>query len=146
MKAFLTAGIATSSASGVALFGQGPLLDPGVGSVIGNVGIVGILIWHLWYHTSHSYPRMLERFAAEQQSLRDAFSKEQEAIRHAFLEEQRMHREHTSRETMELRNMLIETLRGMRVAVHDVKDTAQVAVTKAAEAVEQVKRERGNSS
>ncbi len=137
------AGTATLTASGVAFYGQGPLLDPGVGSVIGNVGIVGILIWHLWYHTSHSYPRMLERFAEEQQRLRDAFSKEQEAIRGAFLEEQRMYREHSSRETMELRNMLIETLRGMRVAVHDVKDTAQVAVTKAAEAVEQIKQNRG---
>jgi hypothetical protein len=143
MKELLLYG--SAGATGVLLGQTGPLLDPGIGSVIGNVGIVGILVWHLWYHTTHSYPKMLAQFAAEQQLLRDANAKEQkelrdifdrvqEANRRAFLEEQRLLREHTAKETDELRRMLLQTMQAMRVAVHDVKDTAQTTMNKVAEA------------
>ena len=100
-------------------------MDPGIASLIGNLGVVGILVWHLWYHTTHSYPRMMDKFADEVEKIRAAFSHEQV--------ESRNYHEH---QTNELRSMLIQSMQAMRTAVHDVRDTAQTAINASAVATE----------
>lgn len=97
------------------------LVDPGMGSLIGNLGVMGVLIWHMWYHTTKTYPGMLDKFGAELDKIRETFAREQSAARV----------EH-DRETNELRNMLYQNMQAMRTAVHDVKDTANTAITKVA--------------
>lgn len=113
---------AVVAATAFKLFAQSgtPTIDPGMGSLIGNLGIMGVLVWHLWYHTTHSYPKMIDKFATEQEKARVLFQTEQRELR-----------ESNAREQNELRNMLIQTMSAMRTAVHDVKDTANTAITKA---------------
>lgn len=111
-------GSGTLALTCVPVWGQGgPLLDPGLGSLVGNIGIVGILVWHLWYHTTHSYPRMMDAFRQEIESIRQRAAEDLAAVRDSFHKEQG-----------ETRAMLIETLQAMRRAVHDVRDTAQATV------------------
>ena len=77
-----------------------------------------------------------QTFTSEQSGLRESyrsvidgmrttFSAEQSLMRQSFATEQVAARSHCEKETAELRNMLIENLKGMRTAVHDVRDTAQ---------------------
>jgi hypothetical protein len=132
----VAASVALLTATGIRLVAQTGALDPTLGTLIGNLGIMGVLVWHLWYHTTHSYPQMLSKFTEEVDKLRDAFQREQEA-----------QRSFASRETAELRNMLIQNLQAMRVAVHDVKDTAQSvmsqsALTRAQAAAEETKGQK----
>lgn len=89
----------------------------GLGTVVSSVGIVGVLIWHLWYITTHTHPQMLKDFALELAKLRDDREEERAAA---------------AKETAELRAMFIQHLQSMRTAVHDVKDTAQTAINKVA--------------
>jgi hypothetical protein len=112
------------------LFAEGMAVDPGLSALIGNLGVIGVLIWHLWYHTTKSQPMMLERFAAEQKEMRVAFEREQKAQRDAH-----------DRQMEELRSMLIQVMAGFRTAVHDVKDTAQVAVAKSELAAQRPRKE-----
>lgn len=114
------------------LFAQTPILDPGIGSLIGNIGIVGILVWHLWYHTTHSYPKMLDKFSEEVEKIRVSFQREQQEQRNHDQAQREADRSHDEKEKSELRSMLIQNLQAMRTAVHDVRDTAQAAVIKAA--------------
>lgn len=113
------------------LFGQVTALDPGLSSLIGNMGIMGVLVWHLWYHTTHSYPKMMDKFSSEAEKLRGAFQTELQSLRETFRQEQTDQRAYSTRESAELRSMLIQTLQSMRTAVHDVKDTAQTAINRA---------------
>jgi hypothetical protein len=122
------------------LIGQSAGFDPAIGKLLGDLGYVGVLVWFLWYHTTHSYPQMMAKFAEEQKAMREAFEKEQAAQRLVFQQEQAAQREFASGENRELRNMLIENMRAMRSAVHDVKDTAQKVFTKADLAMEQMKQ------
>lgn len=105
-------------------------LAPGMTGLIGNLGIMGVLVWHLWYHTTKTYPNMLTQFKQEQEESRNTFLKEQDQSRAAFLREQQMLRDHCHDELTELRGMVIQTLTSMRVAVHDVKDATQSAILK----------------
>jgi len=57
--------------------------------------------------------------------MRTTFAAEQGLLRQAFSTEQVAARSHFEKENAELRTMLIENLKGMRTAVHDVRDTAQ---------------------
>lgn len=129
------------------IFGQATNLDPGLVSLIGNLGIMGILVWHLWYHTTNSYPNMIAKFSKENEELRKAFAEEQAKQRAAekdnqasLAAERQREREEDAKEKADLRQMLFETMRSMRVAVHDVKDTAQTVVAKADQAIETAKR------
>lgn len=124
-------------ASSLRMIGQSPALDPTIGSLISNLGIIGVLIWFLYYHTTHSYPQMLDRFSTELDKLRKTFEDDQSKQRDAFLVEQAAQRLFASTETKELRTMLIQNLQAMRSAVHDVKDVAQETVNKARAALEQ---------
>lgn len=108
-----------------------PILDTGLGTLLGNLGIMGVLVWHMWYHTTKTYPMMLDKFSAEVGEMRKSFANEQTALRAAFLTEQAAARDSSARETAELRNMLFQNLQAMRTAVHDVKDTAQTAINRA---------------
>ena len=124
---FLTAG-----ATWLKLFSQGVVsqggvfadaglsVDPGIGSLIGNLGIMGVLVWHLWYHTTHSQPKMLDKFAAEQEKTRIAFATEQASSR----------AEH-DRRMDQMQAMLMQALAATRTAVHDVKDTVNSVMLKA---------------
>lgn len=82
-------------------------------------------------------------FKEEQSGLRDSyrsvidgmrttFAAEQGLLRQTFSTEQVAARSHCEKETTELRNMLIENLKGMRTAVHDVRDTADQFIREAA--------------
>ncbi len=89
----------------------------GLAALVGNLGVVAVLVWHLWYITAHAQPRMLKDFADELEKIREARELERQA---------------SAKETSELRAMLITYLQGMRSAVHDVRDTAQTAINKVA--------------
>lgn len=123
---------------------EGVSMDPGIGSLIGNLGIMGVLVWHLWYHTTHSYPKMLDKFAEEQKLSRESFDlaidrqekiflAEQEKMREAFDRALATQRAHDAKEQAELRAVMIQTLQAMRTAVHDVRDTSQQTMNKVAE-------------
>src|SRR5688572_16624391 len=114
--------LAVPAACGLKLLAQSPVIDPGVGALIGNVGIVGILVWHLWYHTTHSYPKMLDKFGLEVEQMRKTFQQEQREAREHDEREKKEQREHAERQANELRAMLIQNLQAMRTAVHDVRD------------------------
>jgi hypothetical protein len=103
--------------SSASIFGQ--VAPDGIVALVGNMGIMGVLVWHLWYHTTHSYPRML-----------DTFTKELGHMREAFVSEQNATRSFHDRQSTELRSMLIQNMNSMRTAVHDIKDTAQAVVSR----------------
>jgi hypothetical protein len=114
------------------LFGDtGMTVDPAVSALVGNLGVVGILIWYLYYHTRHTYPDMLKKFADE----RALDRVEAEKTRQSF-----------ERENGELRDMLIQTFKEMRTAVHDVKDTAQSAIIKTEQAATRAEMARESKS
>lgn len=73
-----------------------------------------------------------ESYRGLMDSMRVTLNAEQAALRQAFTSEQAAARTHYEKENSELRNMLIETLRGMRTAVHDVRDTANEFILKSA--------------
>lgn len=108
----------------------GPSIDPGFASLLGNLGVIGVLVWHLWYHTTKGYPNVVATFAAEAEKQRKVFADEMQAERL----ERKLERDQSARELAEMRGMLINVLQGMRTAVHDVKDTAQTAINRAAAA------------
>ena len=130
--------IVPALAFGFKLFAQAtpvPAIDPGLGSLIGNLGVVVVLAWFLYYTTTKSQPDMLKQFAAENEKSRA----EREAERISDEKESNAWRGAKEREMNELRSMLIQSLQDsaltrqdMRIAVHDVKDTAQTAVNQAA--------------
>jgi hypothetical protein len=112
------------------------VIDPGFGGFIGslgNLGVVGILVWHFWYNHTHTNPHMVDMLSANVEKHVAGFGDQTERLREAFAREQNELREHNSRETGELRSMLIQNLNEMRRAVHDVKDTAQLAMNKTTE-------------
>lgn len=131
----------------VALFAQdtgGGPMDPGIGSLIGNVGVMSVLIWYLWFNTTRTYPEMQrnfrdearqarDAFVLEQQSSRQAFLTEQAQLRESFLREQRESRSHDERVQAELRVMFSQLAEKFRLAVHDTRDIAQVSLNKVTE-------------
>lgn len=121
------------------LFGivaQLPTIDMGLGTLIRDIGIVAVLIWYLYYHTTRTYPNMLKEFSLESEKMRTAFHAEQAAQRAAFETEQNANRVANEAEKAELRSMFVQALKEMRTAVHDVRDTAQVTMTTAKEAIQ----------
>lgn len=127
--------------------------------LIGNAGIVGALIWYMWHRTTKSDPAMLKTFAdqleaerkswevrfeeqrtnseARHEKTRETFEKQVERMRDIFekqVEKMReatdKERQHSARETAELRGVMLEMARNMRVAVHDIKDSANAAILK----------------
>ena len=119
----------------------GDKVDANIGALVGNLGIMGVLVWHLWWTTTRTYPEMLAKFQSETSAMREAFDREQaelrgvfdreqRTMRDAFLAEQKAQRDHNSQVQSELRTVLIQHMQAMRTAVHDVKDTAQVTLNK----------------
>lgn len=107
-----------------------PVLDPGLANLVGNLGVVAVLVWYVIYDVRVRTPSMMATFAKEQEASRIAFHTEQTAIRAAFAIEQQALRTQYNQEIAEYRQMLRESLHSMRNAVHDVKETAQVVVTR----------------
>jgi hypothetical protein len=115
------------AAAGLRIIGQAaPMIDASLTTLIGNLGVIGVLIWFLWYNTTKSQPQMLEMFSGEISKIRA---------------DREMERAASARETTELRNMIMEVLKGMRSAVHDVKDTAQTTMNKVALAKAEMERQ-----
>ncbi len=107
---------------GAGVIGQMPGgIDINIGTLVGNLGIVGVLVWHMWYHTTKTYPMMIDRFSVEAEKLRTTFEKEQEASRRS-----------AEKEMTEMRSMLMQNLTATRTAVHDVRDTAQGVINRIA--------------
>jgi len=114
----------------------------GLGTLIGNLGVVAVLVWHLWYITTQAQPKMLKDFADQLEKIRLAREEERKATDRDHDKE----REASARETAELRAMLIQILQGMRTAVHDVKDTAQSAINKVTlEKLQQTQRDQATN-
>ena len=136
--------VVVAVATGLKLFAQQTPegnVDANIGNLVGNLGIMGVLVWHLWYHTTRTYPEMLKNFREEATSLRQAFQEEQAESRQAFLDEQARMREsflkeqkesrdHDERIQAELRSLYIATAKEFRMAVHDTRDVAQVAINR----------------
>lgn len=116
-----------------AVFAEGLAIDPALSALIGNLGVIGVLIWHLWYHTTKAQPEMLRNFTAALKEGVDSHEREQKATR-----------EFHAKEMAEMRVMFLQALASFRTAVHDVKDTAQVVVTRTALADERAKQSGGN--
>lgn len=158
---------AATTIFGLSVIAQTSAIPPDIGSIIGNVGVLGALVWFMYYVTSIAQPRMLDKFTAEQKELREAyrleaqaarqmfdahlvamretfakeqaamraaFAQEQAALRAAFADEQAKMRLHYGDEARQMRDLLAEALKGMRTAVHDVKDTANTAIQKSSAA------------
>lgn len=117
-------------------------IPPGLADWVGNIGIVGVLIWHLYY-SSQAMPKMLDAFSKEAAAQREANRVDREAERESnrvqreadramFRQEQEALRSHSSKETAELRGMLIRSFEEGRRAVHDMRDTAQQVVNQVA--------------
>jgi hypothetical protein len=121
-----------------------PMIDPAIGTLLGNLGIMGVLVWYLWYDTTKSRPKMLDKFSEEQEKIRQTFATEQQALRLTFAAEQSALRDANAKETRELRAMLIETMKGFRTAVHDVKDTANQAILKTEQTAARAEQAKGN--
>jgi hypothetical protein len=126
-------------------------LDPSIATLIGNGCTVAVLAWYVVYDVRVRTPLMLTAFQKEQEEMRATFAREQEEMRKAnwqvvdsirltfqqeqnssrqvFVAEQTAQRETYQREMGETRQMLFETMKSMRTAVHDVKDTAQTLMS-----------------
>lgn len=125
-------------------------IDTGIAALIGNGVTVAVLAWYVIYDVRVRTPGMLKTFSeeteaqrvafkadmelirrtfeTEQTASRIAFLNEQNATRQAFSQDKTATREHFEREVSEYRTMLFDNMKAMRQAVHDVKDTAQLAV------------------
>lgn len=149
MRLFASLSPLFAGATAVVLFADATAagIDPSMTTLVGNIGTVAVLVWYVVYDVRVRTPKMLEAFAKEQAEIREAFDTEQastraahlqivDSIRHTFAAEQATarqvfaaeqaaQRETYHREMGEIRNMLFETMKAMRVAVHDVRDTAQ---------------------
>lgn len=149
MRLFSTITPALAGTTGAMILAQATVagVDPSIATLIGNGATVAVLVWYVIYDVRVRTPMMLSTFAKEQaeirktfedeqiesrkthlaaiESLRQTFSQEQSTARQAFTIEQSAQREAYHREMVETRQMLFETMKAMRTAVHDVKDTAQ---------------------
>lgn len=127
-------------------------LDPSLANLIGNGVTVAVLCWYVVYDIRVRTPNMLNAFTTEQDEIRKAFKEEQKGSRETFKteqkesrqnftvmldtimrenrDEQRQVREKHSEEIAEWRKMVLDNMHAMRTAVHDVKDTAQLAINR----------------
>lgn len=127
-------------------------LDPSIANLIGNGITVAVLAWYVIYDVRVRTPAIVNTFAKEQEDLRQTFKDEQAGSRETFKYEQtemrknftvaidallRDNREDQARlreahagEIAQWRNMVLDNMHAMRTAVHDVKDTAQMVLTK----------------
>ncbi len=138
---------------GLVLFAQAtPPIDSSIISLIGNGVTVVVLAWYVIYDVRTRTPSMLAAFqqelaesrdsfekeksedrqehAAVVESMRTAFLMEQAELRKTFATEQAQSRAQFSSENESLRKMLWDSMQAMRIAVHDVKDTAQGLMNK----------------
>ena len=123
------------AASWLGIIAQSPLpaLTFDIGAIVGQLGVVGVLVWYLWYKTARADPKKDEHHSKEIEALRLAFAAEREADREANKEEIKTQRDADAQEKRELRSMVVQMAASMRTAVHDVRDTAQQTITKVAE-------------
>ena len=127
-------------------------LDTGVAALIGNGVTVAVLAWYVIYDVRVRTPGMLDAFKKETaemratftatlEEVRKSFEKEQADSRLMFISEQNASRQNFTqvtaasdtrhdREVSEYRKMLLDNMDAFRRAVHDVKNTADLAVKK----------------
>lgn len=138
-------------------------IDPNVANLIGNGVTVAVLAFYVIFDIRVRTPNMLAAFAKEQADIRATFKQEQlesrgvfketfDAMRNTFLAEQQalraenrddrvQIRQRHAEEIAEWRKMLNENMQAMRIAVHDVKDTASVAINETKLAVKRQTKE-----
>jgi hypothetical protein len=114
----------------VILLGQATNMDPGILSLVGNGVTIVVLAWYVFYDVKTRTPNMLAAFHAEQKATRAEYREIIDGMRVMFLSEQAGLRAQYDRQLEELRQILFDTMKSMRVAVHDVKDTAQTLMSK----------------
>lgn len=119
---------------------------PGWLSVViqtGSFGLVayGVIYGLPWMYRTISDDRQREQlaFSASLKEVTETLDKavdkltaDMREMRGTFEREQHASRDFTAKETAELRSMLIQNLTAMRVAVHDVRGVAQMAINKSA--------------
>lgn len=106
------------------------MLDPALGAILNSLGVTGVLVWHFWYHTTKSYPELQRKAAEQVQGAQDRAAAIVEKLRETFEKETRSQREYYGMQIRELQSMVLQLGQAMRVAVHDVKDTANAAILK----------------
>lgn len=95
-----------------------------------GAGLLGaVLAWLLLVHLPGK-DKQLQGFVEAKDAQIRGFVAEVAALRLTFTDESEKQRQLFDRKTTELQNMLMSTLQAMRTAVHDVRDTAQVAINK----------------
>jgi hypothetical protein len=57
---------------------------PGLPNILSSVGVVGALVWHMWFVSARLIPKMQRDFNEALDKLRQTFSEEQRAMRLAF--------------------------------------------------------------
>lgn len=114
----------------------GDKVDASIATLVGNVGIMGVLIWHLYWTTTRTYPDMLAKFQSETALMRDAFHEEQAELRGVFDREQRSMRDQHTRELAEMRTLIVTVSENARKAVHDMRDAGQVTLNKVQQVVQ----------
>ena len=141
------------------LLAQAIDLDKNVIQLIGNGVTIAVLVWYVIFDVRTRTPKMMKVFQEEQALQRKLFTDQEKEnrdyyrhtvteIRNAFMEEQRAQREEQrlqrvafaeengrmrasyDKDISELRTMLYQTMKDMRGAVHDVKDTVVPITTR----------------
>lgn len=131
-------------------FAQADSLSGGAGWV--GAGLLGaVLAWLCFFHLPAKDKQLKElidlyaqervRDRAETTALRDTFSSEMNEIRQSNAAEQKAQREEHARQMSENNAILLQLSKEMRTAVHDVRDTAQVVMTKTAVADEKARQQ-----
>lgn len=132
------------------LLGQALDINPGITQLVSNGMTIVVLAWYVIYDVKTRTPVMINNFREEQKAIRQAYSdessanrlenrqiiegmrsmflQEQAALRLAFATEQQVSRAQHDKDRADLQEMLFNNMNAMRQAVHDVKDTAQVAM------------------
>ena len=105
-------------------------LDPGISSLVSNLGVIGVLVWYLWYDTTVARPKRDDQFLKESQSQRESAALEIKAMRETFEAEQRAMRDQHARDMAEMRQMHLAAIKEFRTAVHDMRDAGQVTLNK----------------
>ncbi len=54
---------------------------PGLPGIVSTMGVVGALIWHMWFVSAKLVPRMQDKFNDTLEKMRLAFAEEQRSMR-----------------------------------------------------------------
>lgn len=134
-------------ALGMGLFAEN---TPGLDALGGGSGWIGagllgaVLAWLMFKHLpakDQQLKDLVDVYVAERAHDRTEVTD----LRGTFALEQKLQREAHARQMNEMQALLLQTIKEMRTAVHDVKDTANTAILKTAVADERDRQRKETS-